>query len=45
MVRFDPLARAPHKGDGQFSFEVFPMTEDDFKQEYPNVEIRIVLYA
>ncbi len=45
MVGFDPLARAPHKGDGQFSFEIFPMTEDDFKKEYPNIEIGKLAYT
>lgn len=44
MVGFDPLARDPHKGDGQFSFEIFPMLEDEFKRNYPNVEIKSVSY-
>lgn len=38
LVGFDPLARLPHKGDGQYSFEIYPMTEDDFKRNYPKEE-------
>ena len=38
LVGFDPLARAPHKGDGQYSFEIYPMTEDDFSEQYPDVK-------
>lgn len=38
LIGFDPLARLSHKGDGRFCFEIFPMDEDDFKTEYPNVK-------
>ena len=41
MVGFDPLARAPHKGDGNFSFEIFPVLEDDFKKQWPGIEINM----
>src|SRR3990167_7960654 len=44
MVGFDPMARAPHKGDGQFSFEIYPMTEDDFKREFPDAETSNIGY-
>lgn len=40
LVGFDPLARLSHKGDGRFCFEMFPMSEDDFKDEYPNINIK-----
>jgi len=39
LCGFDPMARQPHKGDGNFSFELFPMTKNDFKSEYPDVNI------
>lgn len=35
LCGFDPMARASHKGDGQYSFEIYPMTEHDFQREYP----------
>lgn len=39
MCGFDQLARAPHKGDGRFCFELFPMDEEDFKAEFPKVKM------
>ncbi len=36
MCGFDPMANASHKGDGRYSFEIFPMTKDDFDIEYPD---------
>ena len=44
LCGFDPLARASHKGDGQFSFEIYPMTEDDFKRTFPNVDVANLSY-
>ncbi len=44
LVGFDPLARAPHKGDGQFSFEIYPMLEEDFKKEFPKANISNIGY-
>ncbi len=41
MVGFDPLARTLHKGDGQFSFEIFPVLEEDFKAQWPNIDINM----
>jgi hypothetical protein len=38
LTGFDPMARASHKADGQYCFELYPMTEDDFKREYPNAK-------
>lgn len=38
LCGFDPLARASHKGDGQYSFELFPMLEDDFLLKFPNIK-------
>lgn len=39
LCGFDHLARDPHKGDGRFCFELFPMQEDVFKEEYPNIAL------
>src|SRR6185503_5715913 len=37
MVGFDPLARASHKGDGRFSFEMYPVIAEDLKVQFPKV--------
>lgn len=34
MTGFDPLARESHKGDGQYCFELIPMTREDFELEF-----------
>ena len=39
LCGFDPLAREPHKGDGRFCYEKFPMTKEEFKEKYPDVVI------
>jgi hypothetical protein len=35
LCGFDPLARTSHKGDGEYSFELFPMLENDFLRKFP----------
>jgi len=40
LTFFDPNARQPHKGDGNFCGEIFPVTEDDFEREYPDIDIK-----
>ncbi len=44
LCGFDPMARASHKGDGQFSFEIYPLTEEDFKRQFPDVELGNIGY-
>ncbi len=44
LCGFDPMARASHKGDGQFSFEIYPMLEEDFHREFPGVALNNVSY-
>ena len=44
MCGFDPMARTSHKGDGQFSFEIYPMLQNDFEREFPGVEISRIGY-
>ncbi len=36
---FDKLARFSHKGDGKFCAELFPMTKEEFEEEYPDIDI------
>lgn len=39
LCGFDPLARYSHKGDGRYSFELFPKTLEEFIREYPDVDV------
>ncbi|HZY36262.1 MAG TPA: hypothetical protein VFE53_06415 [Mucilaginibacter sp.] len=45
MVGFDPLARDLHKGDGSYSFEIFPVLEEDFKQQWPKITANVKAYS
>jgi hypothetical protein len=45
LTGFDPMARYSHKGDGQYSFELYPMTEDDFKRRYPKASESTMSYT
>ena len=40
MCGFDPMARTSHKGDGQFSFEIYPMLEEEFLRQFPQAEVK-----
>ena len=42
LTGFDPMARAPHKGDGEYSFELFPMLKEDFERENPKIDMNKV---
>lgn len=44
LCGFDPMARHSHKGDGRYAFELYPKTEEDFKRQYPDVNIDKVRY-
>lgn len=39
LCGFDPMAREPHKGDGDFCFEIFPMERERFEGEYPDIRL------
>jgi Phage P22-like portal protein len=41
MVGFDPLARAPHKGDGNYSFEMYPVIAEELKQQIPSLNLSL----
>lgn len=43
MVGFDPMARALHKGDGKFSFEMYPVTIEDLKIQFSKFDPSIQL--
>lgn len=34
MCGFDPLARESHKGDGEYCFQLYPKTREEFEREY-----------
>jgi hypothetical protein len=44
LCGFDPLARSSHKGDGGYSFELFPMLEEDFQLKYPDLHVEELEY-
>lgn len=39
LCGFDPYATEPHKGDGNYAFECYPMTKADFKSKYTDIDI------
>jgi hypothetical protein len=43
LCGFDPMARHSHKGDGQYCFEIYPMTDKDFKRTF-NHDISDIKY-
>lgn len=45
LTGFDPLARYAHKGDGNFCFELYPKLKDDFKREYPGIDVDKLSYV
>jgi len=44
LCGFDPLARYSHKGDGRYCFELFPMSKEDFENEYPDVSLESLTF-
>lgn len=40
LCGFDPLARQSHKGDGDYSFETYPMGEKEFKAQFPGIPFK-----
>lgn len=45
LCGFDQLARMSHKGDGQFCYELYPMSKDAFQEEYPDVSTSSITYS
>lgn len=44
LCGFDPLARASHKGDGHYAFELYPYLKDDFERLFPDVDTSDIDY-
>lgn len=44
LCGFDPLARTSHKGDGEYSFALRPMLQDDFERQFKNEDIKDLEY-
>ncbi len=44
MTGYDPMAREIDKSDAQYCYEVFPMPEEDFKAEYPDIDLDELRY-
>lgn len=45
MCGFDQLARESHKGDGQFCYELFPLSKKEFHSRYPDVALDELSYS
>ncbi len=45
LVGFDPLARSPHKSDGQYCFELFPKRREEFEEENPKVDLHSIKFT
>lgn len=39
LIGFDPAAQKSHKGDGSYCFEIIPLSEDQFKDQYPDIDV------
>lgn len=39
LCGWDILAKEPHKGDGNYCFELVPMSKDDFMELYPKIPL------
>jgi hypothetical protein len=42
LAIFDPLARASHKGDGNFCAKFYPLAKEQFEKEYPGIDINTI---
>src|ERR1700744_927312 len=45
LTFYDPMARASHKGDGEFVGECVPLTEEQFKVEFPDVDTKDIKFS
>lgn len=45
LCGFDPLARESHKGDGDYSFEIYPILQEDFKKRFPSINLSAIQYT
>lgn len=40
LCGFDPLSQLPHKGDGRYQYENFPLSKEAFEEKYPNISLK-----
>lgn len=45
LCGFDPYSTEPHKGDGNYAFELYPKTKKDFEEEYPDVDLSEIKFT
>lgn len=45
LTGFDPLARTSHKGDGRFCYELHPMTEEAFIEEFGEEALKNIQFT
>jgi hypothetical protein len=45
LCGFDPYSTAPHKGDADFCYELYPMKRDDFEKQFPSANTNNVNYS
>jgi hypothetical protein len=45
MAGFDPLARLSHKGDGEYCFELIPMSSQDFEDKFGKDKAKEIKYS
>lgn len=45
LCGYDPLATEPHMGDGNYSFQIYPKSKDDFKMENPEIDIDSIVFS
>ena len=39
MTGYDPMAREVDKKDAEFTYELYPMTKEEFKRRYPEIDV------
>lgn len=44
LCGFDPMASDPTKSNGAFCYECYPMRDDDFKRQFPNISVDKIKY-
>lgn len=45
LTGYDPMAREVDKSDASYCFELFPMSKEDFKINYPDVDLSDVTFV
>lgn len=45
MTGFDPMAMKEDKSDGEYCFEIFPMSKKEFERKYPDLDISSINFG